>query len=114
MLFVKKSRCRGSLDKEEEVDGIVFDAFQLSSIREWKVGLVSHIYSNRNGLDDFGSKGSVISKMGQWSDLTLRRWCILVAGNSIFHLAFPNPRSNRSLILYCQTGLLLVHVNRGP
>ena len=114
MLSVKKSRCRGNLDKEEEADGIVFDAFQLSSIREWKVGLVSHICSNRNGLDDFGSKGSVISKMGQWSDLTLRRWCILVAGNSIFHLAFPNPRSNRSLILYCQTGLLLVHVNRGP
>ena len=46
MLSVKKSRRRGNLDKEEEADGIAFYAFQLSSIREWKVGLVSHICSN--------------------------------------------------------------------
>lgn len=89
MLFVKKSRRRGNLDKEDEVDGIVSDAFQLSSTREGKVGLVSHICSNRNVLGDFGSKWSMISKMGQWSDLTLGRWCISEAGKAFSHWHSP-------------------------
>ena len=73
MLSVKKSRRRRNLDKEEEVEGRLVDAFQLSSTRERKVGSVSYICSNLKGLGDFGSKGLVISKMGQWSDLTLGR-----------------------------------------
>ena len=74
MLSVKKSRRRRNLDKEEEANGSISDAFQLSSTREGKVGSVSQICSNLNGLGDFGSKGSVISKMGQWLDLTLGKW----------------------------------------
>ena len=74
MLSVKKSRRLGNLDNEEEAEGSIVEAFQLSSTRERKVRSVSHICSNLKGLGDFGSKGSVISKMGQWSNLTLGRW----------------------------------------
>ena len=114
MLSVKKSRWWGNLDRAEEADGILSDAFQLSSTREGKVGSVSHICSNWKGLGDFCSKGSVISKMGQWLDLTLGRWYTSAAGKRIFHSAFPKPLSNHSLILHGQIGILLVHVNRGP
>ena len=78
MLSIEKSRQRGNLDREAEADGILPDAFQLSSTREGKVGLVSHICSNRNCLGDFHSKGSIISKMGQWSDLTLEDGVLLL------------------------------------
>ena len=72
------------------------DAFQPCSTMEGKDGSVSHICSNLKGLGGFRSQGSVKSIMGQWSDLTLGRWCISVLGKSNFHLAFPNPRSNCS------------------
>nr|POE83260.1 hypothetical protein CFP56_65938 [Quercus suber] len=62
MLLVKISRRRGNLDKEEEAYGSISDAFQLSSTREGKVGSVSHICSNLNGLGDFGSKGGGSSR----------------------------------------------------
>ena len=75
---------------------------------------MSHICSNRNGLDDFRSNGFVSSKIRQWSDLTLGRWWIWVDGKSISHSALPKPLSKRSLMVVCQTGLLLVQVKRGP
>ena len=74
MLLVKKLRRQGNLDKGEEAERSVSEAFQLSFTREEKVGSISHICSNLKGLEDFGAKGSVISIMGQWSDLTLGRW----------------------------------------
>ena len=60
-------------DKEEEVGGISAYDFQLSLTRVGKVGPVSHICSNRNGFRVFYSYGSMLSKMGQWSDLTRGR-----------------------------------------
>ena len=74
MFSVNASRRRGNLDKEDEAEGIYSDAFQLSSTREGKVGLVSHICSNLKSLGGFRSQGSVVSKMRQWSDFTLERW----------------------------------------
>ena len=61
---IKNSRHRGKRDKEEEVDGISADDFQLSLTKVGKVGSVSHICSNRNGFRVFCSDGSVLSKMG--------------------------------------------------
>ena len=114
MLSVKKSRRWGNLDKGEKAEGSVSDAFQLFSTREGKAGSVSHIYSNLKGLGDFSVKGSVISKMGQWSNLTLSRWWISAAGKSNFQSALPNPLSNHPLILFCHIGLFVVHVKWGP
>ena len=74
MLLVKKLRRRGNLDKGEEAEGSVSKVFQLSFTKEEKVGSVSHICLNLKGLEDFGAKESVISIMGQWSNLTLGRW----------------------------------------
>ena len=112
--FVKKSRRWGNLDKEEDADGIFAKACQLFSIMVGKEGSVNHICSKRKGLGDFRFKGSVINKMRQWSDLTLGRWCISAVVKRIFHSALPNPLSNHSFILQCQSGLLLVQVKRGP
>ena len=106
MLLVKKSRRRGNLDKGEEAERSVSEVFQLSFTREEKVGSVS----NLKGLEDFGAKGSVISIMGQWLDLTLGRWWILEVRKISFQSALPNPLSNRSLILFCHIGLFVVHV----
>ena len=53
------------------------------------------------GLGGFRSLGSVESKMGQWSDFTLRRWWISAEGKRVAHLALPNPLSNGSLMVVC-------------
>ena len=111
---IKDSRWRGNLESKEEVDGTLSDAFQPCSTTEGKDGSVSRICSNRKGLGDFHSQGSVKSIIGQWSNLTLGRWWISTVRNSNFHSAFPNPRSNRSWIGPFQAGLLLVQVKRGP
>ena len=50
MLSVKKSRHRGNLNNEEEAKGSIVEAFQLSSIKEGKVGSVSLICSNLKAL----------------------------------------------------------------
>ena len=108
MFAINASRRRGNLDKEDEAEGISSEAFQLSCIKEWKVGSMSHICSNQKGLEGFCSKGSVLSKIGQWSDLTLGGWWISTIGKSIVHSALPNPLSNRSLMVVCHTEILLV------
>ena len=113
MFSVKASTRRRNLDKEEDEEGICSEAFQFSSTRAGKVGSVSHICSNLKGLGGFRSLGSVDSKIGQWSDLTLGRWWIFVEGNRVAHSALPNPLSKRSLMVVCQHGLLLVQVKRG-
>ena len=114
MCLVNASRRRGNLDKEDVAEGICSEAFQLSSVRVGKVGSVSHICSNLKGLGGFRSLGSAESKMGQWSDFTLGRWCISAEGKRVAHSALPNPLSKRSLMMVCQHGLLLVHVKLGP
>ena len=65
MFSVNASSRRGNLDKEEEPEGIRAEARQLFWISEENVGSVSHICSNRNGLDGFRSNGLVSSKIGQ-------------------------------------------------
>ena len=114
MLSVNNSRCLGNLDKEEEAEGISSEACQLSSIRDGNVGSVNHICSNLKDLGSLDSEGSVFNNIGQWSDLTLGRWCISVEGKSNVQSALPKPLSNRSFMVACQIGLLFVHVNRGP
>ena len=114
MCSVNASRRRGNLDKEDDAEGICFEAFQLSSTMVGKVGSVSRICSNLKGLGDFHSLGSVESKMRQWSDFTLGRWCSSAEGKKVAHSALPNPLSKRSLMMVCQHGLLLVHVKLGP
>ena len=74
MLSVNASKRLGNLDKEEEVEGIISEARQLSCTREGNVGSVSHICLKRKGLAGLGPKGPVVSIIGQWSDLTLGRW----------------------------------------
>ena len=76
MCSVNASRRRGNLDKEYDEEGICSKAFQLSSTRVGKEGSVRHICSNLKGLRGFRSLGSMESKMGQWSNFTLGRWCI--------------------------------------
>ena len=106
---VKKSRRRGNLDREEDVEGMFSEACQLLSIRAEKEGSMSHICLNLKGLGDLCSKGLVSSKMGQWLDLTLS-----AMGKRIFHSKFPTPLYNCSFMLHCQFGILLVQVKRGP
>ena len=114
MCSVNAFRRRGNLDKEDDAEGIYSEAFQLSSMRVGKEGSVSHICSNLKGLGGFCSLRFVESKMGQWSDFTLGRWCILAEGKRVAHSALSNPLSKRSLMVVCQHGLLLVHVKRRP
>ena len=63
MFSVNAFKRRGNLDREEEADGSRSEACQLSSTREGKVGLVSHICSKRKGLGGLGSEGVVLSKI---------------------------------------------------
>ena len=74
MFSVNASSRLGNLDKKEEAEGISSEACQISFTRDRKVGSVSHICSKQKGLGGLGSGGSVLSIIGQWSDLTLRRW----------------------------------------
>ena len=74
MLSINAARRLGNLDQEEEAEGINSEAYQLSCTREGTVGSVSHIYSKRKGLAGLGPGGSVVSRIRQWSDLTLGRW----------------------------------------
>ena len=74
MFSINASKRRGNLDREEEAEGISSEACQLSSTRDGKVGSVNHIYSKQKGFGGLGSNGSVLSMIGQWSDLTLERW----------------------------------------
>ena len=74
MFYVNASKRQRNLDREEEAEGISFEACQQSSTRDGKVGSVSHICSKQKGLGGLGSDGSMLSIIGQWSDLTLGRW----------------------------------------
>ena len=114
MFSINASRRLGNLDKDEEAIGISSEACQLFSTRDGNVGSVNHICSNLKGLGSLGSDGSAFSKIGQWSDLTLGRWWISAVGKSKVQSALPSPLSHLSFMVDCQTGLLLVHVNRGP
>ena len=85
MCSVNAFRRQGNLDKEDDAEGIYSEAFQLSSTRVGKEGSVSHICSNLKGLGGFRSLRFVESKMGQWSDFTLGRWCISAEGKRVAH-----------------------------
>ena len=113
MLSVNASRCLGNLDKEEEAEGINFEACQLSWMREGKEGSVSHICSKQKGLAGLGPGGWVVSRIGQWSDLTLGRWWISTEGKSNAYSMLATPLSNLSLMVDCQTELLFVHMKQG-